>query len=211
MLGMTLRELSHLTHGQVSGVLPVPQFFVKSPVFPFNKFLGVDPVLGPEMRSTGEVMGVGENFGEAFGKAQISAGMPLPAAGTVFFSVNDRHKYDAVEMARRLVAAGFTLAATRGTAVAFKQAGLPVKTVFKVNEGRPNALDILKRGDVKLVIYTTTGSHSFVDERAIRRTAIQWRVPCITTISAAKAAVEAIDSRRRDPLRVWALQEMHSK
>ncbi|NWF82949.1 MAG: carbamoyl-phosphate synthase large subunit, partial [Bryobacteraceae bacterium] len=211
MLGKKLPELAHLTGGHVEGVLPVKQVCVKSPVFPFNKFLGVDPVLGPEMRSTGEVMGVGENFGEAFGKAQISAGMPLPSSGTVFFSVNDRHKFEAVEMARALVELGFTLAATRGTAAAFKQAGIPVRTVFKVNEGRPNALDIMKRGDVKLVVYTTTGSHSFVDERAIRRTAIQWRVPCITTISAAKAAVQAIESRRRDPLRVWSLQEMHAE
>ncbi len=209
MLGKRLPELASLTGGHIEGVLPVRQVCVKSPVFPFNKFLGVDPVLGPEMRSTGEVMGVGENFGEAFGKAQISAGMPLPSSGAVFFSVNDRHKFEAVEMGRKLAGLGFTLAATRGTAAAFKLAGLPVRTVFKVNEGRPNALDIMKRGDVKLVIYTTTGSHSFADERAIRRTAIQWRVPCITTISAGKAAVEAIESRRRDPIRVWSLQEMH--
>jgi len=210
MLGKKLRELEHLTGGRHSGVLPVKQVCVKSPVFPFSKFPGVDPALGPEMRSTGEVMGVGENFGEAFGKAQLSAGVPLPQEGIIFFSVNDRHKREAVELARKLSSLGFQLAATRGTAAAFRAAGLQVKTVFKVNEGRPNAVDLIKDGKLKLVIYTTTGAHSFSDERAIRRSAVTWRVPCITTIAGARAAVEAIESRRRDPLRVWSLQEMHA-
>jgi carbamoyl-phosphate synthase large subunit len=210
MLGRKLREVTHLTGGLYEGVLPVKQVCVKSPVFPFNKFPGVDPDLGPEMRSTGEVMGVGEHFGEAFGKAQLSAGVPLPKEGTIFFSVNDRHKPEAVELAKRLAGFGFDLAATRGTAAAFKAAGLKVKTVFKVNEGRPNAVDLLKGGALKLVIYTTTGAHSFEDERAIRRNAVQWRVPCITTISGARAAVEAIASRLRDPIRVWSLQEIHA-
>ena len=210
MLGKKLRELEDLTGGRHSGVLPVKQVCVKSPVFPFSKFPGVDPALGPEMRSTGEVMGVGENFGEAFGKAQLSAGVPLPQEGMIFFSVNDRHKGEAVELARRLAGLGFGLAATRGTAAAFRAAGLQVKTVFKVNEGRPNAVDLIKDGRLKLVVYTTTGAHSFSDERAIRRSAVTWRVPCITTIAGARAAVEAIESRRRDPLRVWSLQQMHA-
>jgi carbamoyl-phosphate synthase large subunit len=210
MLGMKLKELAHLAGGLASGVLPVRQVCVKSPVFPFAKFPGVDPALGPEMRSTGEVMGVGENFGEAFGKAQLSAGVPLPAEGLIFFSVNDRHKPEAVQLARRLAALGFQLAATRGTAAAFRAAGLAVKTVFKVNEGRPNAVDLIKEGKLKLAIYTTTGAHSFSDERAIRRSAVAWRVPCITTIAGARAAVDAIESRRRDPLRVWSLQRMHA-
>ncbi len=210
MLGRKLRELEELTGGRHSGVLPVKQVCVKSPVFPFPKFPGVDPALGPEMRSTGEVMGVGENFGEAFGKAQLSAGVPLPQEGLIFFSVNDRHKAEAVELARRLSALGFQLAATRGTAAAFRAAGLQAKTVFKVNEGRPNAVDLIKDGKLKLAVYTTTGAHSFSDERAIRRSAVAWRVPCITTIAGARAAVEAIESRRRDPLRVWCLQEMHA-
>ena len=210
MLGKKLRELGHLTGGRHSGVLPVKQVCVKSPVFPFSKFPGVDPALGPEMRSTGEVMGVGENFGEAFGKAQLSAGVPLPQDGIIFFSVNDRHKREAVELARRLSALGFQLAATRGTAAAFRAAGLQAKTVFKVNEGRPNAVDLIKDNKLKLVVYTTTGAHSFSDERAIRRSAVTWRVPCITTIAGARAAVEAIESRRRDPLRVWRLQGMHA-
>ena len=182
-----------------------PKFFVKSPVFPFNKFPGVDPALGPEMRSTGEVMGVGENFGEAFAKAQLSAGTPLPTKGTVFISVNDRHKAEAVEIARKLSEFGFELVATRGTAAAIQRAGMQCKTVFKVNEGRPNAVDLLKAGSLQLIIYTATGAHSFSDEKAIRRAAVAYRVPCITTMSAAKAAAEAVASRHRDPIRVWSL------
>jgi carbamoyl-phosphate synthase large subunit len=209
MLGKKLGDFGHLTRGRTSGVLPVPQCFVKSPVFPFSKFPGVDPALGPEMRSTGEVMGVGENFGEAFGKAQLSAGTPLPDSGTVFISVNDRDKAAAIEVAAKFAEFGFQLAATRGTAAALKAAGLTVKTVFKVNEGRPNAVDLLKAGSLKLVIYTTTGGHSFTDEQAIRRSAVSYRVPCITTISGAKAAAQAVASRRRDPIRVWSLQEIH--
>jgi carbamoyl-phosphate synthase large subunit len=211
MLGRKLTEFAHMTQGKTSGVLDVPQFFVKSPVFPFNKFHGVDPVLGPEMRSTGEVMGVGENFGEAFAKAQLSAGSPLPADGTVFISVSDRHKNEAIEVARGFADLGYQLAATRGTASLIKGAGLECKTVFKVNEGRPNAVDLLKGGKLKLAIYTTNGVHSFSDEKAIRRAAIQYRVPCITTMSAARAAVQAAASRRRDPIRVWSLQEIHTR
>jgi carbamoyl-phosphate synthase large subunit len=204
MLGEKLRDLC-----PQRGRLSVPQSFVKSPVFPFNKFPGVDPALGPEMRSTGEVMGVGINFGEAFAKAQLGAGTPLPVGGTVFVSVNDRHKPEAVEVARRLHDLGFQLVATRGTSAAIRQAGVPCKTVFKVNEGRPNAADLLKAGSVQLVIYTAAGALSFSDERAIRRGAIQYRVPCITTLSGARAAAEALASRRRDPIRVWSLQEIH--
>ncbi|MBL8296679.1 MAG: carbamoyl-phosphate synthase large subunit [Bryobacterales bacterium] len=209
MIGKKLAEFAHLTGGRTNGVLPVPQSFVKSPVFPFNKFPGVDPVLGPEMRSTGEVMGVGKNFGEAFAKAQLSAGTPLPAAGTVFISVNDKDKAEAVELGKRFAEFGFSLVATRGTAAALTRAGLKCKTVFKVNEGRPNAVDLLKAGSLQLVIYTAAGAHSFSDEKAIRRSTVFYRVPCITTLSAAKAAVEAIASRQRDPLRVWSLQEIH--
>jgi carbamoyl-phosphate synthase large subunit len=211
MLGKKLADFAQLTGGRASGVLPVSQFFVKSPVFPFAKFPGVDPALGPEMRSTGEVMGVGANFGEAFAKAQLSAGAPLPDSGAVFISVHDRDKAAAVQVAAKFAAFGFSLAATRGTAAALQAAGLKVKTVFKVNEGRPNAVDLLKAGSLKLVIYTTTGGRSFSDEQAIRRAAVAYRVPCITTISGAKASAEAIASRRRDPIRVWSLQEIHER
>ncbi len=209
MLGHKLRDLTHLTKGQISGVLPVTQYFVKSPVFVFHKFQGVDPALGPEMRSTGEVMGVGENFGEAFAKAQLSAGAPLPDKGRAFLSVNDRHKSEAIGVARALVEYGFELVATRGTAAALKAAGLPCKTIMKVNEGRPNVIDLLKGQQVQLVIYTPTGGHTFTDERAIRGAALTYRVPCLTTISAAKAAAQAVASRHRDPIRVWSLQKLH--
>jgi carbamoyl-phosphate synthase large subunit len=211
MLGKKLPELSHLTLGVVNGTLPVPNFFVKSPVFPFNKFPGVDPALGPEMRSTGEVMGVGESFGEAFAKAQLAAGTPIPDSGALFISVNDRDKPGAVAVASRFHEFGFELLATRGTAAVLKAAGLPVKTVFKVNEGRPNAVDWLKAGKLNLVIYTTTGSHSFPDEQTIRRNAVLHRIACITTMSGARAAAEAVAARRRDPLRVWSLQELHER
>ncbi len=205
MLGKKIADFT-----DAKGVLSVPQFFVKSPVFPFNKFPGVDPSLGPEMRSTGEVMGVGENFGEAFAKAQLSAGTPLPGKGRVFITVNDRDKLVAVALAKRLTELGFEITATRGTANAIRAAGIPVKTVFKVNEGRPNAVDLLKAGSISLIIYTgTTGAHAFADEKAIRRAAVAYRVPCITTISGARAAVEAIASKGRDPIRVWSLQEIH--
>ena len=204
MLGQKLADVT-----PYRGVLPVPQSFVKSPVFPFNKFPGVDPALGPEMRSTGEVMGVGESFGEAFAKAQLSAGTPLPDSGTVFISVNDRFKADAVDVAKKFAGLGFKLVATRGTAAAIKAAGVECKVVFKVNEGRPNAVDLLKAKQLQLVIYTSTGAVSFSDEKAIRRGAVTYRVPCITTMSGARAAAEAVTSRRRDPIRVWSLQDIH--
>ncbi len=211
MLGKKLKDFANLTGGILAGTLPVPNFFVKSPVFPFAKFPGVDPALGPEMRSTGEVMGVGASFGEAFAKAQLAAGTPIPDAGALFISVNDRDKRAAVEVAAKFRQFGFDLFATRGTAAALKAAGLPCKTVFKVNEGRPNAVDLLKAGKLNLVIYTTTGSHSFPDEQTIRRNAVIYRIPCITTMSGARASAEAISSRRRDPIRVWSLQELHAE
>ncbi|HLH01864.1 MAG TPA: carbamoyl-phosphate synthase large subunit [Bryobacteraceae bacterium] len=211
MLGKKLPELADLTKGVVNGTLTVPNYFVKSPVFPFAKFPGVDPALGPEMRSTGEVMGVGQSFGEAFFKAQLAAGTPIPDAGSLFISVNDRDKPAAVEVARKFNELGFELFATRGTASVLKAAGLTCKTVFKVNEGRPNAVDLLKAGKLNLIVYTTTGSHSFPDEQTIRRNSVTYRIPCITTMSGAKAAAEAIASRRRDPVRVWSLQELHSE
>ena len=206
MLGKTLPEFV----GDATE-LSVSRFFVKSPVFPFAKFPGVDPSLGPEMRSTGEVMGVGDNFGEAFGKAQLAAGQRLPEQGAVFLSVNEHDKAAAVDLARRFADLGFQITATRGTAKAIQAAGVACKTVFKVNEGRPNAVDLMKAGQLNLVIYTgTSGAIAFSDEKSIRRAAVAARVPCITTLSAARAAVEAIASRRRDPVRVWNLQEIHA-
>ncbi len=210
MLGKKLNDFTNFTGGIVNGTLPVKHYFVKSPVFPFAKFPGVDPALGPEMRSTGEVMGVGASFGEAFAKAQLAAGTPIPDRGALFISVNDRDKPGAVAVAAKFREFGFELFATRGTAAALRQAGLSCKTVFKVNEGRPNAVDWIKAGKLNLVIYTTTGSHSFPDEQTIRRNAVTYRTPCITTMSGAKAAAEAVISRRRDPIRIWSLQELHA-
>jgi carbamoyl-phosphate synthase large subunit len=210
MWGRKLTDYAYLTGGKTSGTLSVPQDFVKSPVFPFNKFHGVDPVLGPEMRSTGEVMGVGINFGEAFLKAQISAGTPLPEKGTVFLSVNENHKAECVDVAKKFAALGFQLVATRGTAAALRHAGLTCKTVFKVNEGRPNVVDLLKGGAVQLAIYTTSGAPAFQDEKAIRRSAVMYRVPCITTMSGARAAAAGVAAKLRDPIRVWSLQEIHA-
>jgi carbamoyl-phosphate synthase large subunit len=210
MWGRKLKDYAELLGGQTSGTLSVPQHFVKSPVFPFNKFPGVDPALGPEMRSTGEVMGVGVNFGEAFLKAQISAGTPLPEKGTMFISVNDHQRQDAVRVATAFAKLGFQLVATRGTAAALRSAGLTCKTVLKVNEGRPNVVDLLKGGAIQLAIYTTTGAPAFHDEKAIRRSAITYRVPCITTMSGALAAADAIAAKQRDPIRVWSLQEIHA-
>jgi carbamoyl-phosphate synthase large subunit len=209
MWGRRLADYAQLTGGKTEGTLSVPQDFVKSPVFPFNKFHGVDPVLGPEMRSTGEVMGVGVNFGEAFLKAQISAGTPLPERGTVFLSVNEHHRAEGVDVGKKFAALGFQLVATRGTAAALRNAGLTCKTVFKVNEGRPNVVDLLKGGSIQLAIYTTSGAPAFQDEKAIRRSAVIYRVPCITTMSGARAAASAVAAKLRDPIRVWSLQEIH--
>jgi carbamoyl-phosphate synthase large subunit len=188
------------------------RFYVKSPVFPFRKFPGVDPVLSPEMHSTGEVMGIGESFGEAYAKAMTGAGLALPASGIAFISVNDADKGQAVLLARRLARLGFQLMATRGTAVRLREVGLPVENVFKVNEGRPNVVDHVKQGEIALVINTPLGRASHFDEQAIRRAALQYNVPCVTTMTGAQALVEALASHMDEKeFSVYALQELHSK
>ncbi len=191
------------------GVLPVKQFCVKSPVFPFSKFSGVDPILGPEMRSTGEVMGIAEQFGEAFAKSQLSAGTRLPLEGQAFLSVRDKDKPKAITVAQKLVEMGFQMVATRGTAQALSAAGIDVRTVYKVMEGRPNIVDLIKGGEIQLLINTPIGAKSFFDEKAIRRAAIQHRLPCITTIAGALAAVNGIMDRRTKTVHVMTLQELH--
>jgi carbamoyl-phosphate synthase large subunit len=182
---------------------------VKSPVFPFNKFRGVDIILGPEMRSTGEVMGIATSFPQAFAKAQAGAGASLPNEGTVFVSVNDRDKPSVVPIARALAEAGFHLVATRGTAAALRDAGLEVERIFKVNEGRPNIIDWIKTGRIHLVINTPLGRESFYDEISIRRAAIRYNLPCITTLSAAHAAALAIREQQTCSFEVAALQDLH--
>ena len=185
-------------------------FFVKSPVFPWGKFPGVDPVLGPEMRSTGEVMGVADNFGEAFAKAQIAAGQVLPIKGNVFLSVNDHDKTGVAALARQFVEMGFHLVATHGTAAVLEQAGLQPERVYKVKEGRPNVVDLIKGERIQLIINTPRGQDTFFDEKAIRRAAVQGRIPTITTIAAAQAAAEGIAALQRGTLNVIALQELHA-
>ena len=192
--------------------LPVPKIFVKSPVFPFKKFAGVDPILGPEMHSTGEVMGVGDTFGEAYGKAMEGAFLTLPMSGKAFISVNDSDKGQAVVLARRLDKLGFDLIATYGTAKRLQEVGLNCESVFKVNEGRPNIADYIKQGEISLIINTPLGQTSHYDEQAIRKSALQFDVPTVTTITGAEALIEAIATKKsQEKVIVRNLQEIHMK
>jgi carbamoyl-phosphate synthase large subunit len=186
-------------------------FYVKSPVFPWSKFPGVDTVLGPEMRSTGEVMGIADNFGEAFAKAQIAAGQKLPIKGTVFISVTDHDKPQVADVARRFVDMGFKLVATHGTADILEAAGLTVDRVYKVKEGRPNAVDLIKADRIQLIVNTPQGPDPYFDEKAIRRAAVTARITAITTLSAARAAAEGISALQRGEVRVQALQHLHAE
>jgi carbamoyl-phosphate synthase large subunit len=213
MTGRKLKEL-HLPVIETDGVkeLAAGDFYaVKSPVFPFNKFRGVDTILGPEMRSTGEVMGVSSTFGLAFAKAQLAAGQRLPLKGTVFISVSDHDKRQVAGVAKDLAAAGLKIIATRGTATALRQAGIEVEAVYKVNEGRPNIVDLVKTGKVNLLINTPLGRESFYDEKSIRRAAIRYNVPCITTLSAASAAARGIRAMGGHAPDVAALQDLHRR
>ena len=213
MAGRKLRDMS-LPVVETNGVAEIAvrdYFSVKSPVFPFNKFRGVDTILGPEMRSTGEVMGVAKGFGQAFAKAQLAAGQRLPRKGSIFLSVSDHDKRHVAPLAKQLHALGFRLIATRGTAAALEAAGVPAEPVYKVNEGRPNIVDLVKTGKVDMVINTPLGRESFYDEKSIRRAAIRYNIPCITTLSAANAAALGIRSLIEDSFEVQALQSLHAK
>ncbi|MEQ1502396.1 MAG: carbamoyl-phosphate synthase large subunit [Myxococcota bacterium] len=183
-------------------------YFIKAPVFPWRKFAGTDVVLGPEMRSTGEVMGVGWSFGEAYAKALIAAGMKLPVSGGVFLSIRDSDKAAAVAIAGALAHLGFRLYATRGTASFLAEKGIACQPVFKVREGRPDAVDLIKNGDIELILNTPLGKKAQYDEMAMRLAGLQFGVACITNLSAAKAAVSAIRSLRAGELRVIKLQEI---
>ncbi len=203
MAGKTLRE-----QGAVE-VTP-PYFSVKEAVFPFAKFPGVDTILGPEMKSTGEVMGVGATFGEAFVKSQLAAGVKLPAGGRAFISVRDADKPAGVQVARDLLALGFTLLATRGTAAAIKAAGMPVTEVNKVAEGRPHIVDMIKNGEVSFIVNTTDATRTAnSDSRAIRTTALARRVTYYTTAAGAKAACEGM--KHLAELEPYRLQDLHAK
>jgi carbamoyl-phosphate synthase large subunit len=205
MVGRTLADLG------LTGDLSVPGVFVKMPVFPFVRFRGVDTLLGPEMKSTGEVMGGAPSFGVAFAKAQQAVGQNLPESGTAFVSVNDHDKPTVLAIADQLRKLGFKLVATRGTAVFLNAHGVPASMVYKVNEGRPNVADRLVNGDIQLVINTPLGRASFFDERALRRAATLNGVPCITTLTGAAAAVSAIRELRSHSLGVRALQDYHTE
>ncbi|MCI0524797.1 MAG: carbamoyl-phosphate synthase large subunit, partial [Acidobacteria bacterium] len=209
---MTGRMLSEFN---LPDELAVSSFFIKEPVFPFVKFPGVDPVLGPEMRSTGEVMGMADTFGLAFAKAQMGANASLPLEGTAFISVNDNDKKNAVRIAKRLHELGFRIIATRGTAGFLNESGVPAERVFKVNEGRPNVVDLIKSDEIDLIVNTSLGRASFYDERAIRRAAMQYNVVTFTTLTGANAAASAIaamrqEGRQESRLNVISLQEHHA-
>jgi carbamoyl-phosphate synthase large subunit len=202
--GRTLAELGLVDDLEAAGV------FVKSPVFPFVRFPGVDTILGPEMKSTGEVMGGSDNFGAAFGKAMMSAGQSLPEKGCVFISVNNSDKQSVLPIARDLAQLGFTLSATRGTAAFLRAHGLDVDVMYKVNEGRPNVADHLVNGSIAMVINTPLGRESFFDDRSVRRAATMKQVPCITTLTGASAAVSAIRAMRQQTLTVRSLQDYYA-
>ena len=204
MTGMSLEELGIDRE-------PVPAHIsVKESVFPFQKFVGVDIVLGPEMRSTGEVMGVSHRFPIAFAKSQLAAGAELPKEGKIFISVAQPHQEGVVDLARRLVAMGFELIATSGTAQRILEQNIPVQLVKKLNEGRPNLLDHLNDGDVALILNTPSGKGARTDEGRIRAAAVQLGVPCITTMQAAEAAVVAMEAMSDDDFAVQALQDRFS-
>jgi carbamoyl-phosphate synthase large subunit len=211
MVGRKLKELLPEQVADGKDLETGSHYFVKSPVFPWGKFPGVDTVLGPEMKSTGEVMGVADNFGEAFAKAQIAAGQVLPLKGTVFLSVNDHDKEGAVALARQFVEMGFHLVATHGTALVLEQSGLQPERVYKVKEGRPNVVDLIKGDRIQLIVNTPRGQDTFFDEKAIRRAAVMARIPTITTLAAAQAAAEGISALQEGTLSVVALQTLHSE
>ena len=201
MVGHKLRDLG------LDQERRIEHYAVKEAVFPFVKFPGVDSLLGPEMQSTGEVMGIGRTFGEAFAKALLATGDELPARGTVFVSVRDGDKRDTVEVSRDLRRLGYDIVATRGTAQALDTAGVRCRTVNKVLEGRPHIVDMLKNDEIDMIVNTTEGSQAIADSYAIRRTALQYRVPYFTTVAGARALVEAI--RAPSTPAVSSLQEIH--
>ncbi|MEM7199288.1 MAG: carbamoyl-phosphate synthase large subunit [Planctomycetota bacterium] len=203
MFGVKLAEL-----GFTAPIVP-EHFSVKAPVFPFNKFPGVDTLLGPEMRSTGEVMGVDANFGAAFAKAELGAGIDLPSKGAVFVSVRDEDKRLILSLVSRLHHLGFEILATSGTARALTNSGIPAQRVLKVHEGRPHVVDMIKNRQVVLIINTPSGQMERSDDVLIRSNAVSFKVPCITTLAAASATIQAIEWIQRQPLDARPLQSYH--
>ena len=203
MAGKTLKEL-----GFTAEIRP-EYWAVKESVFPFNRFHGQDILLSPEMRSTGEVMGLDGDLGVAYAKSQMAAGGPLPLSGRVFISVSDAHKGEVAEVARQFADLGFELVATNGTAAVIEKAGLKVQRIFKLSEGRPNAVDRLKNREIQLVINTPAGQSPRADEVRIRTTAVYTGTPIMTTLSGARAAALGIAALRKNGYRVKTLQEYH--
>ncbi|CEJ46061.1 carbamoyl-phosphate synthase large subunit [Umezakia ovalisporum] len=201
MSGKTLEELQFTEE-----VIP-SHIAVKEAVLPFNKFPGTDTILGPEMRSTGEVMGIDKDFGRAFAKAELAAGEFLPLKGTVFVSMSDRHKSDAVSVVKELMMLGFTVMATMGTRRILQEHGLDVELVLKLHEGRPHVLDAIKNRKIQLIINTPSGEEAQTDARLIRRTALAHKIPIITTIAGARATVAAIQSLQSTTLDVKVIQD----
>jgi len=183
---------------------------VKEAVFPFIKFPGVDTLLGPEMKSTGEVMGLDVSFGQAFAKAQLAAGVKLPTSGTIFISVRDADKSAALPLAERFREMGFSLVATRGTATFLQEAGIEVTPINKVKEGRPHCVDAIKNHEIDMVFNTTLGVQSVIDSYSIRRTALVYDVAYFTTVAGMRAAVAGLDALQREGLDVTPLQEYHA-
>ena len=190
--------------------LEVSRIFVKESVFPFLKFPGADILLGPEMKSTGEVMGISEDFGIAFAKSQIASGFRIPTEGTVFISVNDFDKGGVLPHAKALSRMGFRILATRGTVEFLNREGVPAEMVFKVNEGRPNVVDYIKNGDISIVFNTPLGKESFFDDGAIRKSATLHGVLAVTTLTGAAATVRAIEAVREKTMDILSLQEIHA-
>jgi len=205
MAGQTLEQLG-FTREIVPG-----HFSVKEAVFPFIKFLGVDIALGPEMKSTGEVMGIDADMGIAYAKAQMAAQPPLPLGGNIFISVKDSQKADVALLARDFAALGFNIYATAGTAAAIQAAGTPVIKLFKLAEGRPHVLDMIKNGEVSFIINTPAGKTPREDEVKIRSAAVAQRIPIMTTMRAAKASLGGITSMRARGFDVKCIQEYHAK
>jgi carbamoyl-phosphate synthase large subunit len=185
-----------------------PYYSVKEAVFPFAKFPESDPILGPEMKSTGEVMGTGRTFGEAYAKAQTASGVTLPRKGVCFISVRDRDKPGAVELARRVIAHGFEVVATEGTARALTEAGIACRRVNKVREGRPHIVDMIKNDEIDLIVNTTEGKLAIRESNSIRREAVHHRVTYYTTLAAGLATCEALD--HLDEVEVNRLQDLHN-
>jgi carbamoyl-phosphate synthase large subunit len=203
MLGETLDEI-----GVTEEIIP-PYAAVKEAVFPFNKFRDFDPILGPEMRSTGEVMGIADSFGSAFAKAQLSAGNGLPLSGAIMITVNDRDKPTVTPIARRFHEMGFKLMATDGTARYLRQRAIPAERLLKVHEGRPNGIDLAVNGEIQMLINTPLGKHAQRDDYSLRQAAIANHIPYTTTMSAASAACDAILSLRSRAASVRSIQEWH--